>query len=110
LIGLRRGIWAAGVPARALLIGAIRLYRATLSGVLGGQCRFHPTCSVYAEAAIRSRGATVGSVLAAWRILRCNPFGRGGIEHAPAAAAHRSSQRSDEEYDEVTLLSHERTV
>ncbi len=77
---LRRAIWAAGAPVRTALIGAIRVYRATLSGWLGGQCRFYPSCSHYAEDAIRLRGATVGSALAIWRILRCNPFGKGGVD------------------------------
>jgi uncharacterized protein len=79
----RRGFAAVGAPIRALLIGSIRVYRATLSGVLGGQCRFEPSCSVYAEQAIRSRGALRGSVLALWRVLRCNPFGRPGFDPAP---------------------------
>jgi putative membrane protein insertion efficiency factor len=80
-----------GAPLRWLLIGMVRGYRATLSGWLGGQCRFYPSCSVYAEQAIRSRGALVGSALAVWRVLRCNPFGRGGVEHVPGV-----------EYDGVT--------
>jgi putative membrane protein insertion efficiency factor len=71
---------AAGAPFRALEIGLIRAYRATLSGWLGGQCRFYPSCSHYAEDAIRSRGAVRGTLLAAWRVLRCNPFGSGGID------------------------------
>jgi len=77
---------AIGAPARFALIAAIRLYRATLSGLFGGQCRFHPSCSVYAEDAIRARGALVGSALAAWRILRCQPFGAGGLDPAPFAS------------------------
>ena len=81
----RRIARATGAPARLLLIAAIRLYRATLSGLLGGQCRFHPSCSVYAEDAIRARGALVGSALAVWRILRCQPFGVGGADPAPSA-------------------------
>ncbi|MGZ5128874.1 MAG: membrane protein insertion efficiency factor YidD [Actinomycetota bacterium] len=80
----RRALWIAGVPARALLIGMIRLYRATLSGWLGGQCRFYPSCSHYAEDAVRTHGATKGAVLATWRVLRCNPFGKGGIDPVPA--------------------------
>jgi len=78
-----RASWALGLPARAVLIGAIRLYRATLSGLLGGQCRFYPSCSVYSEDAVRSRGAVIGASLSVWRVLRCNPFGTGGIEPAP---------------------------
>ena len=76
----RRALWAAGLPARAALIAALRVYRAAFSGLLGGQCRFYPSCSAYAEDAVRSRGAVVGAGLAAWRVLRCNPFGTGGVE------------------------------
>lgn len=67
------------LPATAL-IGAIRLYRVSLSGWLGGQCRYHPTCSHYAEEAIVVHGAMRGSAMAIWRVLRCNPFGSGGYE------------------------------
>jgi uncharacterized protein len=80
---VRRFMWSAGAPARLLLLGAISLYRLTLSGWLGGQCRFSPTCSHYAADAIRTHGAMRGSLLAARRVLRCNPFGRGGIDPVP---------------------------
>jgi putative membrane protein insertion efficiency factor len=93
---LRHALWMGGAPVRAILIGAIRLYRATLSGWLGGQCRFYPSCSHYAEDAIRLRGAARGSALAAWRILRCNPFGKGGVEHVTAPGSER-----DPAYDDV---------
>ena len=88
----RRAVGGSGAPARWALLGTIRVYRATLSGWLGGQCRFSPTCSKYAEDAIRARGAIVGSALCAWRLLRCNPFGKGGIDHV---AVPRS-------YDDIT--------
>jgi putative membrane protein insertion efficiency factor len=80
---IRRVTWAAGAPARFVLIGLIRAYRLILAGWLGGQCRFAPTCSHYAEEAIRTHGALRGSALASWRILRCNPFGAGGIDPVP---------------------------
>ena len=89
---IRRAAWAAGAPVRALEIGLIHVYRATLSGWLGGQCRFYPTCSHYAEDAIRERGALRGTVMATWRILRCNPFGKGGIDHV----------RPNAPYDDIT--------
>ena len=79
----RRGLRFAGWPARMILIGLIRLYRVTLSGMLGGQCRFEPTCSHYGEQAIRSHGAVRGSVMAAGRILRCQPFGKAGYDPVP---------------------------
>jgi len=72
-----------GLPARIVLIGGIRLYRVTIGGVLGGQCRFDPSCSHYGEQAIRTHGAVKGSVMAAWRVLRCQPFSRGGVEEVP---------------------------
>jgi len=68
---------------RAVLIGGIRLYRVTLSGWLGGQCRFYPTCSHYGEDAIRGHGSVRGSAMTLWRIMRCNPFGAGGVDHVP---------------------------
>ena len=91
----RRVLWIAGTPARALLIGAIHLYRVTLSGWLGGQCRFYPTCSHYGEEAIRTHGAVRGSLMAAWRVLRCNPFGSGGIDQVPPRASYDDIVRSD---------------
>jgi hypothetical protein len=94
--GYRRVLWVAGAPARALLLGAIGLYRATLSGAFGDQCRFSPGCSRYAAEAIRTRGAVLGSALAVRRVLRCNPFGRGGLDPLPVRQAH------DTTYDTVT--------
>jgi putative membrane protein insertion efficiency factor len=80
---LRAWSWAAGAPARLLLIGLIRAYRVTLSGWFGGQCRFHPTCSEYAEEVVRSVGAVRGGALAMWRILRCSPLSSGGVDRPP---------------------------
>ena len=76
-------VWTLGTPARLTLLGLIRLYRLTLSGWLGGQCRFYPTCSHYAEEAVRVHGAVKGSGLAVWRIARCGPFTDGGVDHVP---------------------------
>jgi uncharacterized protein len=80
---VHRGLTVAGAPVRTLLIALIRIYRATLSRLFGGQCRFEPSCSAYAEQAIHTRGAVVGSLLATWRVLRCNPFGRPGLDPVP---------------------------
>ena len=77
---VHRIAWKAGAPARLALLGLIRVYRVTLSGWLGGQCRFYPTCSHYAEDAIRMHGALRGTLMAAWRIARCGPFTRGGVD------------------------------
>lgn len=80
MTSVRLLLWRAGAPLRLVLLGGIALYRLTLSRWLGGQCRFSPTCSRYAEEAIRTHGAARGSLLAAHRVLRCNPFGRGGLD------------------------------
>jgi putative membrane protein insertion efficiency factor len=76
----RRLAWDAGRPIRVALVGLIGLYQRALSPVLGGRCRFYPSCSAYAIEAIQLRGAIRGGSLALWHILRCNPFGRGGVE------------------------------
>ena len=79
----QRAAWLIGAPVRIVLIGLIHLYRLVLSGSLGGQCRFSPTCSHYAEDAIREHGALRGSLMAAWRIARCGPFTGGGYDPVP---------------------------
>jgi len=66
---------------KTTLIGLIRLYQAALSPYFGGQCRYYPSCSEYAVLTIQKDGALKGVVKAAWRILRCNPFSKGGIDY-----------------------------
>ena len=68
---------------KRLLIGAIRLYRKTLSPFIGQQCRFEPTCSHYGEGAIAKHGALRGTILTVWRILRCGPWSKGGYDPVP---------------------------
>ncbi len=63
-----------------LLIGLVGLYKAVVSPLLGSHCRFHPTCSTYAEQAIREYGPLGGSVRALTRIARCHPFCEGGYD------------------------------
>jgi putative membrane protein insertion efficiency factor len=82
-VNVRRLAWNAGAPARWLAVGAIHSYRWVFAGSFGGQCRFYPSCSHYAEDAIRAHGMIRGVALATWRILRCNPFGRGGPDEVP---------------------------
>jgi putative membrane protein insertion efficiency factor len=61
----------------------LRGYRLILSPVLGPSCRFHPSCSQYAEEAIQRHGMVRGSWLAARRIGRCHPFHPGGLDPVP---------------------------
>ena len=95
----RTFLWAAGAPFRLLLLGAIRAYQLTLSGWLGGQCRFYPSCSRYAEEAVGRHGALRGGAMAAWRIARCGPFTDGGVDHVPEPRHRRGSRY--EKYDAV---------
>ncbi len=66
-----------------LFVGFIKIYRFTLSPFFGRTCRFHPTCSKYAEESLKKHGVLRGIVLALWRILRCNPWGGHGIDPVP---------------------------
>lgn len=66
-----------------LLLGLVRFYRRAVSPVLSPRCRFEPCCSAYAEEAILVHGAGRGGLLALWRLLRCQPFARGGIDPVP---------------------------
>jgi uncharacterized protein len=69
---------------RFLLLALIRLYQYTFSRTLSPDtCRFYPTCSHYGYQAIYKYGALKGGLMAAWRILRCNPFNRGGFDPVP---------------------------
>lgn len=80
---MRRVIDAAWHVPRLALIALVRVYRLLLSPWLGNSCRFEPTCSRYAIAALERHGAVAGGAYAAWRILRCNPWCEGGCDAVP---------------------------
>jgi putative membrane protein insertion efficiency factor len=66
------------------LLALIRLYQATLARALpANTCRFYPSCSHYSYQAIYKHGAWRGGLMAAWRVLRCNPFNPGGFDPVP---------------------------
>ena len=69
---------------KKILLGIIRFYQKYLSGAKGySSCKYYPTCSRYAIEAIEKYGAFKGGLLAAWRILRYNPFSKGGYDPVP---------------------------
>lgn len=76
-------------PAQGILVAALRVYRATLSPLLGaltgpgGGCRFHPTCSAYALEAVQRHGAWRGCWLTLKRLARCHPWGGCGHDPVP---------------------------
>jgi putative membrane protein insertion efficiency factor len=69
-------------------IWGIWIYRYTLSPLIGQQCRFYPTCSRYAEEALREHGAFGGLILSIKRILRCHPWNDGGYDPIPPRKIH----------------------
>jgi putative membrane protein insertion efficiency factor len=74
----------ASLAARTLIL-LVRLYQVTLGLVMGGHCRFHPSCSEYSIEALRVHGAMRGSWHTLRRILRCHPFGGHGFDPVPPA-------------------------
>ena len=69
---------------KKIFIGLIKFYRKYLSGLkTAPTCKYYPTCSQYAIEAIEKYGALKGGLLSIWRILRCNPFSKGGYDPVP---------------------------
>lgn len=68
---------------KKLFIRLIRFYRRNISPLTPPKCKYYPTCSEYAITAIERFGALKGGFMAAWRILRCNPFSKGGYDPVP---------------------------
>jgi uncharacterized protein len=75
--------------ASAVALAPIRLYQRLISPWLPRRCKYEPTCSAYAVTAVRTFGVARGFVLAAWRILRCNPFSDGGCDPVEAQTLFR---------------------
>lgn len=65
------------------MIGVIRIYQKYISPIKPPSCRFYPTCSNYAVKAIKGYGLFAGFILSAWRVMRCNPLNKGGIDPVP---------------------------
>lgn len=68
-------LWAVILP--------IRFYKKFISPGLPRCCKYYPSCSTYTVRAIRKHGAVKGIILGSWRIMRCNPWSRGGVDHVP---------------------------
>lgn len=76
-------------PVARLLIAPIRLYQRFVTVWTPATCRYHPSCSAYAVTALRERGALVGLGLTIGRLVRCNPWSAGGVDHVPRARRER---------------------
>lgn len=76
-----------------LVTRPIRFYQRFISPLKPATCRFEPSCSHYADQAVRRHGVLRGGVLAAWRILRCQPFSEAGPDPVPPTGAWRAALR-----------------
>jgi putative membrane protein insertion efficiency factor len=70
------------LPSRAV-VALLRLYQLVVSPLYGSTCRFYPSCSQYALLSVQRHGVIRGARLAAWRLLRCNPWNPGGVDDVP---------------------------
>lgn len=68
---------------KRIVIFLIKVYKRTISPFLGTNCRYFPSCSEYMMNAIENCGVIKGLGLGIWRILRCNPYSKGGVDHPP---------------------------
>ncbi|HKJ36472.1 MAG TPA: membrane protein insertion efficiency factor YidD [Solirubrobacterales bacterium] len=85
--------------ATAVLLAPIRFYRRFISPLGGPRCRYYPTCSTYAEQAVRELGPVRGTILAGWRVVRCNPFSAGGLDPLENRRLFRSDNPGDRDRD-----------
>ena len=65
---------------RNLVLGFLTAYRTAISPIYGDVCAYYPSCSAYAVGAVQQHGAIKGALLSGWRILRCNPWTKGGVD------------------------------
>jgi uncharacterized protein len=74
---------------RNLAVLVLRGYRAVISPLYGDVCRYYPSCSAYTLQAIQMRGVVVGSAMGLYRIVRCHPWAKGGVDDVPPLRRHR---------------------
>jgi putative membrane protein insertion efficiency factor len=81
------GLKTALLAPRNILIAILLMYRKFISPLYGDVCRYYPSCSAYGLGQMQQRGVLVGTLLSGWRILRCNPWSRGGIDKVAEGAS-----------------------
>ncbi len=84
-----------------VMIWLISLYRKFISPLKPPCCRFTPTCSAYALEAFKKRGFFVGFILTVWRILRCNPFSKGGYDPVPEKGFRNPPECREKYYADI---------
>jgi uncharacterized protein len=78
--GAERSAGRLASALRSVVTSPVRVYQRVISPGLPARCKYYPSCSEYAVQAVRSYGVFRGIVLAAWRLLRCNPWSHGGVD------------------------------
>lgn len=91
ITGIALEIWL--LPRNAA-IAVMKVYRRLISPLYGQVCRYHPSCSRYSLESYQQRGFLLGSILTIWRLLRCNPWSRGGVDDVPPARFPRFQTNS----------------
>lgn len=87
VISLRRAALALSRLPQQFLVTLVKAYRLLLSPWLGSDCRFEPTCSAYSLQALQQHGASKGSYLTLYRLMRCHPWCNGGYDPVPPSSA-----------------------
>jgi uncharacterized protein len=80
-----------GRALRELCLAPLHLYRRLISPAIPNRCKYYPTCSTYAVQAVRELGVLRGTVVAAWRLARCNPWSDGGVDELADRRLFRDS-------------------
>lgn len=91
-----------------LMIGLVKLYRKFISPLKPPSCRFTPTCSEYALEAFTKRGFFIGLILTVWRVLRCNPFSKGGYDPVPEKGLRRVKNNAENEQENPEFINSEK--
>jgi putative membrane protein insertion efficiency factor len=92
---VKRSLSAVRRVIGAVLLAPISAYQRFVSPALPRRCKYYPTCSDYAVQAVREFGVLRGLVLAAWRLVRCNPFSHGGYDPVEAQTLFKSRHPND---------------
>jgi putative membrane protein insertion efficiency factor len=87
----------------ALLLIPIRVYQRLVSPAIAPRCRYYPTCSNYAVQAIEELGPLRGTIVAGWRLLRCNPFSHGGFDELKDRRLFRNTPACSERHTHLAL-------
>lgn len=88
--------------AAELFLLPVHLYRSLISPALPQRCKYYPSCSTYAMQSVRELGVVRGSIVAAWRLARCNPWSHGGIDELADRSLFRDPQADCDHADETT--------